>query len=538
MATRLTIYVGVCLLLTSPSLFAQRVMYCEPYSDRFTLREDFAAKVGDYYWVQTTSRKRNTRHNADPSQSEETTFDVYDARMSLVNMIGNFSLPGSPLKEYLVSADDHFDQLHLLAADKKVVVWLQRYGPAGQTLGDGHAVGDFPFFEPGNSFLLVRSEDQNRILLLGFEFRPSLSPRLHALLFDADWQLLSRQVYTHPFLTQPTIQDDFTSYPVEDFNDGPVKLANSGEWLMAAPSRTNSNFLLFHFGGSDTTVICKEILLPGTSEMEDVDLSIDNEKKTAVAGILSNFHYSTLKNVQVVHYSMADRIFKFDSSYRLSTLTSGKVREGNIVKEHFVAVSGHGFMLLKEYGRPFDDWYEDDLFDPGWDPAYLFAANGIPNPGMGPSVGRPGGSVTREGYAKYRTLNGPIDHERGDLSLYYFPAVRGDSSWSGMIGKEQVTELNSPNLSYMVVPVRDNLLFMYNSFVHGESLYASSTIINRQGALLSSEGILFWGLRKTLNFQQSRQIAPDKIVIPYDRFRNGSYNGKIGFAVVLLTGGQ
>lgn len=530
MRWRLTIYAGACLLFHSPFVIAQRVLYCEPYSDRFTLREELAAKVGDYYWVETTSRKRNTHHTADPSQTEERTFDVYNARMNLVNMIGEFSYPGSPLKEYLVSDDDHFDQVHLLSSGKKVGVWLQRYEPEGRPSGEGRIVGVFPFYEPGNSFLLVRSEDRSRILLLGFESLSSSSPKLHALLFDDDWQLLSSRVYRHPYITQPLIQDDFTSYPLEDFNKGPLKLANNGEWLMTAPSRTNSNFLLFHFSGTDTAVACKEILLPSSSAMEDVDLSINNERGEAVAGILSDFHYSTLKNVQVVHYSMASKSFDFDSSYRLTTLAAGKVRDGNLVKENFIAVPGRGFMLLKEYGRPFENWYDEDEYDQGWDPAFLFASNFIPNP-TGPSVLQKPAPGTREGYARYRSMSVPPDHERGDLSLYYFPAIRGDSTWSGMISKEQVTELNSPNLSYMVIPMRGHLFFLYNSFVHGESLYATTTVINPRGELVSDQGILFWHLKNTLSFQQSRQIAPDEVVIPYDRIDR---QGRIGFAVVLF----
>jgi hypothetical protein len=451
--------------------------------------------------------------------------------MNLVNMVGENSYPGSPLKEYLVSDEDHFDQVHLLASGNKVGVWLQRYEPAGRPAGAGRIVGVFPFYEPGNSFVLVRSEDRGRILLIAFESLSSSSPKLHAMLFDADWQLVSSRVYQHPYITQPTIQDDYTSYPLEDFNKGTLKLANNGEWLMMAPSRTNSNFLLFHFSGMDTAVVCKEIRLPLTSAMEDADLSVNNERGEAVAGVLSDFHYSTLKNVEVVHYSMASKSFDFDSSYRLTTLAPGRIRDGNLVKENFIAVPGRGFMLLKEYGRPFEDWYEEDDNDQGWNPALLFAANAIPDRGIGPSVLQRPPRVTKEGYARYRSMSVPPDHERGDLSLYYFPAIRGDSCWSGMISKEQVTEMNSPNLSYMVLPMRGHLFFLYNSFVHGENLYATSTVINPRGELVSDQGILFWHLKNTLSFQQSRQIAPDEVVIPYDRIDR---QGRIGFAVVLF----
>lgn len=103
-----------------------------------------------------------------------------------------------------------------------------------------------------------------------------------------------------------------------------------------------------------------------------------------------------------------------------------------------------------------------------------------------------------------------------------------------MISQEQVTELNSPNLSYMMVPMQDRIVFLYNSFVHGEKMYASTTVIDPRGEQVTNEGILFWGLKNTLDFQQARQVAPDQVVIPYDIYVNGNANGKIGFAVVLF----
>jgi hypothetical protein len=103
-----------------------------------------------------------------------------------------------------------------------------------------------------------------------------------------------------------------------------------------------------------------------------------------------------------------------------------------------------------------------------------------------------------------------------------------------MISQEQITELNSPNLSYLMVPMQDRLVFLYNSFVHGEKMYASTTVIDPTGNLVTNEGIIFWGLKNTLNFQLARQVAPDQVVIPYDIYVNGTANGKVGFAVVLF----
>lgn len=530
MGWRLVITLHFLFLLHCSLLSAQEVSYCEPYADRFTLRQEMLGKIGDFYWVSAITRRRPTHQEPN---TEERNFVVYDSRMNVISLILDPPYSISSIKEYLVAADDHFDRVQLLNADnKETEVRLQRYLPDGQLAGPDHNIAVLPFTESGNSFMMVRSQDRRSILLLGFESVSASTPKLHALLFDENWQLLSNRVYRHPHLSQPMIQDDYSTYPLEDFNPGPLKLANSGEWLMLAPSRMNHNFLLFHFQPADTGIICKEINLPGTASMEDVCVSIDNSNGDVVAGVLSTFHYSPLKNIEAVHYSMVSKTFSFDSSYRLTTLNGRRIHNDNIVKENFVAVPGRGFLLLKEYGRPFplDDMEDDYDYDEGYDPNLLFVSNDIPDAGpSSPRLPEP-----KYGYARYHSTVNPPWHDRGDLSLYFFPASRSDSCWSGMISEEQITELNSPNLSYLMVPMQDRLVFLYNSFVHGEKQYASTTVIDPRGEQVTNEGIIFWGLKNTLNFQLARQVAPDQVVIPYDIYVNGTANGKVGFAVVLF----
>ncbi|HTI10981.1 MAG TPA: hypothetical protein VL832_20565 [Puia sp.] len=503
MRYRIAIGISIPLIFHVFFLSAQRVMYVAPVEDRFTLRVDLAGRAGSYYWIQT-SRRIGTH--------EERQFEIYNERMKPVNTVP-FSFSDTAMKEYLVFGESYFEQLALVGDVKTTRVLVKRYDPEGSTWGDARTVGVFPFAESGNNFLLVRSADRSRMLLLGFESIAGKSPRLHAILFNQDWQALYDRIYQHPFITQPMIQDDFTNYPLENFDKGPVKLANNGQWLMESPSRTNRNYLLFHFNAEDTGVAYKEMTLPSSSTMEDVDLTISNEREEASAAVLSTFHYDALKNVRVVHYSMRSKSFDFDSSYRFSTLVSGKVKEDNVVKESFMAVPGSGFLLLKEYGRIFTEWYDepDQPYDEQWDPAYLFASNDIPDNGVR-------APVLRDGYARYHTLGGlGGSHERGDLGMFYFPASRGDTCWSGMISKEQVTELNSPNLSYLMVPVRNKLFFLYNSFFRGEDPFATTTILDHRGELLQDAGVLFWKFRNTnLHFQQSRQISEEEVVIPYD----------------------
>jgi len=368
--------------------------------------------------------------------------------------------------------------------------------------------------------LLIRSEDRRKILMLGFESIPSSPPRLHAILFDRDWRMLSDRIYEHPSLTQPIIQDDLTSYPLDDFSKSPVKLANNGQWLMMAPSREDRNFLLFHFCGDDNSFSYKKISLPAYSAMEDIALSIDNGKGEAFAGVLSRGRYYVHKNVRTVHYSMEGQAFDFDSSYIFSTLLPGKLKNENLEKENFIAVPGEGFLLLKEYGRVFAGWHEESTSGDQLDPEALFFDEAM----LGTGVRFP---FMQEGYARYSELRGLGDvHGRGDLSLFYFPAGQKDSCWSGLISKEQVTEMNAPDLSYLVVPVKGRLFFLYNSFIRNGVQYASATIIDHQGNPMPGEGVVFWQFKNNLLFQQARQISPGEVAIPYEK------NQRNGFAII------
>jgi len=508
------------LLLGGVSLLsAQRVIYCTPVDDRYFIRWEVAGRAGDYYWIHITRKKRENRRHPDPVLFEVQNFDIYDARMNPFRTVQAYPISDTTLKEYLIAGDHYFDQLILLGGNKKTTILLQRYEPQGNRVDTGRVLGSFPFNESGNSFLLVRSEDRSKMLLLGFESVQGSAPKIHAVLFDQDWGAYYYRVYKSASFSQPFIQDDFAGYPLENFNKGPVKLANNGQWLMTAPSRTSNNFLLFHFNNTDPSFSYKDISMPVAATMEDMDLSVNNEKGEAFAGILSSLNYDVLKEVRVAHYSMNSQHFDFDSSYLLNTLVAGRIRNQNLVKEDFIAVPGRGFMLLKEYGRAFEDWYDQD-FNDHWDPAAVLAENMVPDKGVS-------APALRDGYAKYSLL-GPLGstHERGDLGMFYFPACRTDSCWSGMISKEQVTELNAPNLSYLVMPVRDRLFFLYNSFIRNTDPYASTTILDTRGEVLPDEGVFFWKLKNILNFQQSRQISNDEVVVPYAEFQ------RRGFAII------
>ncbi|HMH21927.1 MAG TPA: hypothetical protein VK563_09125 [Puia sp.] len=520
MRREIKICLVVLLVLDVHFLVAQQVLYSPVQNDRWVIQTEVAGKVGEYYWTRVVKKRRVVRGQDGQRLHEEQSFDIYDARMRYVTTAPSLIDPDTVIKQYLIPGSTFFDQLVLLQGYKKTDLLLERYESNGNAVHESRIIGSFPFNEPADSWLLVRSEDKTKILLLGFESIPSSSPRMHAVVFDQDWRMLSDRTYEHPSLTQPILQDDATSYPIDDFSKSPVKLANNGQWLMAAPSREDHSFLLFHFCGEDNSYAFKKISLATSSAMEDVALSIDNEKGEASAGILSRLHYYVHKNVRTVHYSMGRREFDFDSSYRFSTLLPGKLRNENLEKENFIAVPGDGFILLKEYGRSFAGWHDEEAPDNPWDPEAFFFDEATLRTG----VRFP---LMQDGYARYSELRGLGGaHGRGDLSLFYFPGNRKDSCWSGLISKEQVTELNAPDLSYLVVPVKNKLFFLYNSFIREGVQYGNATIIDHQGNLMSGEGVIFWQFSNTLLFQQSRQISSDEVAVPYEK------NQRRGFAII------
>ena len=118
-------------------------------------------------------------------------------------------------------------------------------------------------------------------------------------------------------------------------------------------------------------------------------------------------------------------------------------------------------------------------------------------------------------------------YNRGDLCLFYFPARDTDSCWSGIIDKEQITEFNSPYLSYLVVPVKDRLFLLYNSFFrNNETQYGNTTILDYKGNQMTEQGLIYSKLSNILNFQQARQISDDEVAIPYENFK------RAGFAII------
>lgn len=512
------ILTGLLLVFHTNFLAGQRVLYSPFISGRSAVPVNVAGKAGDYYWIQT-EKEKPYRRNDDSRINYQEEFELYDERMNAVRTVSSLVISESVLKEYFVASDSYFDELVFTAADHQTNVLLHRFSPEGDVMADNKIIASFPFTESGNAFILIRSADKSKILLLGFEPVVESPPKLHAVLFDRDWHQLRYLVYDNPLLTQPIIQDDFASYPIEYFNNNPVKLTNNGQWLMAARSRINRNYLLFHFNAADSTLTYKEIKLPPSSTMEDIALFVNEETREVFAGILSRFRYRAIKNVQVIHYSMDTKEFDFDSSYRFNTLVSNKVKNENLIQESFIVIPGRGFMLLKEYGRNYSN-SEDITSNNMWDPDVIMANNVITHEDMR-------SSYSEEGYTRYNMLGGTRrTYNRGDLNVFYFPAYKTDSCWSGIISKEQLTELNSPYLSYLIVPSKGKLFFLYNSFISGGDQYGSTTTLDHQGNLLSGEGVAFWKYNNTLSFQQSRQISENEIAIPYEKYQRN------GFAII------
>ena len=501
----------VLLSFSTGFLGAQQILYSPFISSQSETRFQVIGKAGNYYWVQKSKKIFRSRKYTGAWDEGNFNFEIYDDRMNPVTSVP-FAVSNDVIKEYFVPGDEYFDQLLFLKDNLQTIVVLNRFAPDGNIVATNDTLASFPGRMKYSNFLLVRSEDKNKILLLGFETIADSLPTLHSFLYDRNWTLLNKTIYTNPNISQPCVQYDLVDYPLEHFSNTAVKLANTGEWLMTVPSGTNHNFVLFHFNGLDEKFVYKEIKLSSSVSPEEIILSLDNAKQQASTGILSRLRYESVKNVRIAHYLLPDHRIDFDTSFRFNTLAN-KTKNENLYEEYFMTVPNKGFMLLKEYGKPFS-FNEPQERNYERSEADSILSNAV--------------DVNRNEYTRYSNLAGSrTAFDRGDLSMYYFPWTRNDSCWSGIINKEQTTEITSSYLSYVFLPREDKLFFLYNEFFRNSNQYGNTTVLDQKGNTIE-EGVVYWKMKNNLVFQKARQISANELAIPYER------NGRNGFAIIKL----
>ena len=378
---------------------------------------------------------------------------------------------------------------------------LKRFSADGSDAFPSRIIDNLPFQEDAGSFLLLHSGDRRRLALVVFESASDLPRRMHTLIFDQDWNLLNRSTINANNIAAPCIQDDYISFPAENYDNLPLKLANSGEWFMSSASATSRNYNLYHFFPNGSYRV-REVHLSPDYTMQDIALSLDENGQGISLAILSGFHQTTLKKIQTIHYGDRRTTIDFDSAFYFN-INAGSITRKNLVKDCLLPLPSGGFMFFTEYGRS-DDPPATPVDPVTMETAYLFAGY----TGDDPRAGRPGCS----GYAGNPGLSyDPLVYTKGDMRMFYFPGTTGDSTWSGLIHEGQNTAGNYPALSYMIMPEKNRLLFMYNT---SESDYANSTAVDLRGRQ-AAEPLVFWEFKKALNFQRGQRIGPAEVAIPY-----------------------
>jgi hypothetical protein len=506
----------ICLLLWLPgNLIAQRVIYSESPGNRSGTRLQVIGKSGSFYWVEKLQLFKYFNHHVTETRFEIQNFQLFDSRLALVSEHIPKTVPGT-LKQWLMAGENSLDQIIAAGEPGKTKIICNQY--SADQISSSTLIDSLPFSAEPSGMLLVRSGDHSKILLVAFENSDPAVTRIHALLYDSKWNRIYHEIIADRIFAQPCIQDEEIGFPAESFDNLPIKLADDGEWLMASPSRTSRNFSIFHACPNGRDYYFREVALSSFYKMEDVAMSIDNDQQEMSIGLLSGYKNTSLKNVQVYNYSMKQGRFDFDTSFHFNT-QSRDIKDKNLSHESFIAVPGGGYMFLKEYGLAYEFDKPDIPFMGSFETAYLLANYRETNSNV---------ETTKQGYTLNRGLSPiPYVRNRGDLNLFYFPGLRQDSTWSGVLDMEQHTETNNPDLSYLLVPSGNKLYIIYNSGEGYADPLATTTTLNKGGQLLD-DALVFWKLNKMLNFQRSHRFAKDEIAIPYMN------TGKNGFAVIRL----
>jgi hypothetical protein len=514
---RIILYATGLVLWLPGIINAQRVIYSEALRFRSDVQVQVIGRSGDYYWIEKTRKQKSANHHVSADNTEIQSFGLLDSKLNLLKESPPIFFPGT-LKQWLIAGEKGLDQILLTSAGGKTKIIGSRYLLQENSINPVRLIDSLPFTANPSSFLLIRSEDQSKILLVAYENTDSALTFVHALLFDSDWNPIYHRVISQELFSQPCIQDDEISFPAESFDNLPIKLANNGEWLMASPSRISHNFSLFHASSDGSKYYFREIPLSRYYKMEDIAMSIDNDRQEMSVAFLSAYSNTSLKNVQVYNYSMKLGRFDFDSSYHFNT-QSHSVRDKNLSHESFISVPGTGYMLLKEYGVPFDFKKPAIPVMNNWESAYLLANYAEINTGK---------EQMKQGYTVNRGLSPiPAVRNKGDLNLFYFPARSGDSTWSGVLSMEQQSESNNPELSYLLLPVKNKLFIIYNSIDGYTDRMATTTTLNMNGQT-ADDALVFWKMNRMLNFQHAHRFSAGDVAVSYMR------DQQAGFAIIRL----
>ena len=496
-------------------LNAQRVIYSESINTRAPIRFQVVGKSENFYWVAKLQLQKSKLHHTQERNIEIQDFELFDNRLHLLSEQSPVYIPGT-VKQWLMTGNRGLDQVVSAPSGNNTRIFCNRYQANQNT--ESRLIDSLPFSANASSILLVRSENQSFILLVAFENTDPESTFVHVHLFDSDWNAVYRRVISNIQFSQPCIQDDEIGFPSEGFDNLPIKLANNGEWGMVFPSRISHNFSLFHACPNGEDYFFKEIAVAPFYKIEDVSMSIHNDRQEMTVGLLSAYRNTSMKNVQVCNYSMREGRFDFDTSYHFNE-QARDIRSKNLSHESFISLPEGGYMLLKEYGSSFE--FEKPNIPPltNWETAYLLANY---------SEASSGEKEMRQGYTRNRGLSPiPVVRNKGDLNLFYFPAVSNDSTWSAILEMEQHAETNNPDLSYLLMPAKNKLYLIYNSQDGSADPLATTTALNTHGET-TGDGIVFWKMDKMLNFQNARRFSADEVVVPY------SGGQRPGFAIIRL----
>jgi hypothetical protein len=492
---------------------AQSVLYSSASNKDINTTVEIIGKAGGFYWLYKT-KKNYTYKNGRTlwSPREDYFFEVYDGQLTRVAAIP-VPLSDSVLKQYLVPQKYNFDQVVFKKSLAKTGVIVNRFTQDGSRPARTAHLFDFPGELALEDILIARSPDRTKTLLLGFVRSTNVAPDLYARIYTEDWELLDETVYKKGNLLQPYIQYEQTERVLESSDASPIKITNSGDWLMVTPERFKNKYVLCHFKREDSSFVQLEVEQPLNTRIEYCNLSVE-ESRAAYVGILEYLTPSD-KKVRVVQYSLAERNLGHDTVYSFQTPTSFKKLEQYQFEEEFIQIPGKGFMYMKEYGRSYyiDYWGEKVMLDNEQQyAAYSNHASKL--------------KFNENEYIRNNDLSDAKKRfERGDLSVKYFPFNPADSCWGGLLHVEQTSQLRYDNLSYACVSSGNKIIFLYNSLAKNEHEVSSTTVVDHKGQPVD-EGVIFWRSENILNFQKARLIQPGELFAPFDR------KGLQGFAVI------
>ena len=158
-------YQIVFLICLSINVKAQHVIYSPFFYSKSLIRFQIIGNSGDYYWAEKLQKPKYSGRKGTTDIPPLLSIDLFNAKLELLNETQTSAVPGVE-KQWLLAGNKGLDQLFITNSSGKTKIICRRYFAGENIASQTRLIDSLPFSARASSYILVRSEDHSKNLLV------------------------------------------------------------------------------------------------------------------------------------------------------------------------------------------------------------------------------------------------------------------------------------------------------------------------------------------------------------------------------------